>query len=446
MKNTSHLLVGTIILLSPFLACADDWPQWLGPQRDGVWRESGIIESFPKDGPKIRWRTPIGGGYAGPSVVGNRVYVADRQLSTGARNPSSAFSRNDIPGTERILCLDESNGQILWKHEYDANYTMSYAAGPRVTPIVSGGKVFALGGEGHLVCLDAATGKPLWLHDFKQEYQARTPMWGFASNPLLDGNKLICLAGGQGSLVVAFDKDTGRELWRSLNSREPGYSPPTIVTVGGHRQLIIWEPQAVHSLDPETGRPYWSYPWQIRSGLSLATPRLSGDLLFLTSFYTSSRLLKLDADKPAFTVAWEGHGKSEKNTDTLHSLITTPFIEDGYIYGVCSYGQLRCVKLDTGDRLWEDLTATGTHGQPIRWATAFIVKQADRFWIFNEKGDLIIAKLSPKGYQELSKAHLIDPDNRDPNREVVWSHPAFANRCVYVRNDQEIVCASLAGP
>jgi outer membrane protein assembly factor BamB len=121
----------------------------------------------------------------------------------------------------------------------------------------------------------------------------------------------------------------------------------------------------------------------------------------------------------------------------------TPFLEDGYIYGVCSYGQLRCLKMETGERVWETLQAT-TSGEPVRWANAFIVKNGDRFFLFNEKGDLIIAKLSPRGYEEISRAHLLEPTNKDCGRPVVWSHPAFANRHVYARNDKEIICVDLA--
>ena len=424
-------------------AIADDWPQWLGPQRDGIWRESGIIGEFPKGGRVVRWRTPIGGGYTGPAVAGGRVFVMDRQLAAGTKDARSAPGRPGIPGTERVLCLDEADGRILWKHEYDCPYTMAYAGGPRATPLVAGGKVYTLGGEGNLLCLDVSDGKVLWSHDFKTEFHARTPTWGFAGHPLLDGGKLICLAGGEGSVAVAFDKDTGREIWRALSAREPGYCPPTIITAGGARQLIIWHPESVNSLDPETGKPYWSHPWSIRAGLSIATPRQAGDLLLLSSFYTSSRCFRLDAAKPAATLLWQGTRNSEMQTDTLHSLMSTPFIEDGHIYGVCSYGQLRCLKLDTGERVWETFAAT-TGDKPVRWANAFIIRNDGRFFLANEKGDLIIARLTPKGYEETSRAHLLDATNPDPRRLVVWSHPAFANRCVYARNDREIICVSLA--
>jgi outer membrane protein assembly factor BamB len=422
---------------------ADDWPQWLGPQRDAVWRESGIVAKFPTNGPPVRWRASIGGGYAGPVVANGRVYVADRRLAQGASNPADPFDRGVISGGERVVCLSEADGQVLWKYEYECPYTISYPAGPRVAPLVSQGKVYTLGAEGNLFCLDATDGKVLWSHEFKKDYGIKAPMWGFAGNPLLDGNRLICLVGGAGSTVVAFDKDTGKELWRALSAEEPGYSSPVIYEAGGTRQLILWHPEAANALDPETGAVYWSVPFKSRAGMTLATPRKLGDQLFFTAFYSGSLMLRLDSAKPAAAVAWRTLKVNEKDTTHLNAVMCTPFLEDGYIYGVCSYGQLRCLKMETGERVWETFQAT-TSGEAVRWANAFIVKNGDRFFLFNEKGDLIMAKLSPRGYEEISRAHLLEPTNKDCGRFVVWSHPAFANRHVYARNDREIICADLA--
>ena len=431
----------TLIITTASLR-ADDWPQWLGPQRDAVWREEGILEKFPTGGPKVRWRMPIGGGYSGPAVADGRVYIIDRQLAKDASNPKNAFDRSRIPGMERVLCFNETDGKQLWAHEYDCPYTVSYASGPRTTPLIGGGKVYTLGAEGHLFCLDAVTGKKVWARDFKKDFGIPTPMWGFAGHPLLEGNKLICLVGGEGSVAVAFNKDTGKELWRALSAPEPGYAPPIIYQAGGKRQLIVWQPQSLNSLDPETGAVYWSEPGKANYGMTIATPRQLGDLLYVTSFYNGSVMMRLDRDKPAAKKVWQSKKVSEKDTDALHTVMSTPFLEDGYIYGVCSYGQLRCLKADTGERVWETFAATS--GKPVRWANAFLVKNADRFFLFNESGDLLIAKLTPKGYEEISRAHLLDATNTDPGRPVVWSHPAFANRSVYARNDKEIVCLSLA--
>ena len=430
--------------LSVAYASADDWPQWLGPQRDGVWRENGIVEKLPTNGLKFRWRVPVGGGYSGPAVAKGRVYLMDRRLAKDVKPPSNAFSRGEIPGTERVLCLNAADGKVLWQHEYDCPYTVSYAAGPRVTPAVADDKVYSLGAEGNLFCFEAENGTAIWSNDFKKSFQIKTPMWGFAGHPLVDGKKLICLAGGNGSVAVAFDKDTGQELWRALSAKEPGYAPPMIYEFAGKRQLIIWHPEAVNALDPETGKVFWTYPLtpSVRSGMTIPTPRKVGDLLFLTSFYNGSLLLRVNSEKPS--LVWQSTKVSEMDTDGLHSVMATPLIENGYIYSPCSYGQFRCLKLETGERLWE--TFEPTSGKSARWGHAFIVKHAPsgNAFLFSERGDLIIAKLSPEKYEEISRAHLLDPVNRDPNRPVVWSHPAFANRSVYARNDKEIVCVSLA--
>ncbi len=439
-------------------AAADDWPQWLGPQRDGVWREDGILDKFPTGGPKVRWRVPIGSGYAGPAVADGRVYVTDFTPRPGAAAPKDPFARGSIPGREHVLCLDDASGRVVWKCEYEVDYTISYPAGPRATPLIAGGKVYSLGAMGDLLCLDAESGKVLWSHNFPKEYGAPVPMWGFAAHPLLDGDRVITLAGGDGSVVVAFHKDTGKELWRNLSSFSIGYCPPVIYTVGRTRQLIVWHPEAVCGLEPETGKLYWEVPFKLhQSALSIPMPTFDGnDRLFITSFYNSALMLKLDRDKPAASVLWRGKGKGEKptQTDALHSIIPTPVFRDGHIYGVDSYGELRCLDAKDGRRVWTTRSATRPfkNGQPDesptkeddRWGNAFLTPQGDRFFLFNEHGELIIARLTPAGYTEIDRAKLLEADNKMRGRPVVWTHPAYAHRNVYARNDHEIVSASLA--
>ena len=427
-------------------AMAEDWPQWLGPNRDSVWRETGIVQSFSSNGPPILWRTALGAGYSGPVVAKERVYATDRQLAEGANNPANPFARGIINGSERILCFNEADGKLIWKHEYDCPYTVSYPAGPRVAPLVSDGKVFSLGAEGHLFCLDADKGKVLWSHDFKKDFNLKTPLWGFAGHPVLDGNRLICLAGGEGTTAVAYDKDTGKELWRALTAKEPGYSSPVLFELGGKRQVIIWHPESANGLDPETGAVYWSQPFVSRSGMTIATPRKLGNRLFFTTFYSGSLMLEFPGSvtsNSAPAVLWRTQKASETDTTHLNAVMCTPFLEEGNIYGVCSYGQLRCLKAESGERVWETFQATTT-GEPVRWGNAFIVKNGNRFFLFNENGDLIIARLTPSGYQEVSRAHLLEPTNTAAGRNVLWSHPGFANRHIYARNDKELLCADLA--
>ena len=421
----------------------DDWPQWLGPNRDSVWREEGILEKFPAGGPKVRWRVAITGGFSGPAVAGGRVFITDRKVAAGARvNAGDPFDLGVIAGSERVLCLDERDGRVLWTHEYQCSYSVSYPAGPRATPVVSGGRVFTLGTEGNLFCLDAETGKVIWSRDFKKDFGVKTPLWGFAAHPFLDGDKLICLVGGAGSVAVAFHKDDGRELWRALTAKEPGYSPPVICEAGGRRQLIVWHPESLNSLDPESGGVLWTIPAKIHQAVSIATPRKLDDLLLVSSFYNGSVMVRLDAQKPVAKVAWRTQRMSEKDTRHLNALMSTPFLEAGHLYGVCNYGQLRCLKAATGERLWEDKEIL-TKGRELECANAFLVKNGGRFFLCAENGDLIIVHLSPKGPQEISRCHLIDPTGSYQGRDVVWSHPAFANGSIYARNDREIVCADL---
>jgi outer membrane protein assembly factor BamB len=436
--RTTYGMFILFTLVAGAVARADDWPQWLGPQRDAVWRETGILEKFPEKGPLVRWRTPIAAGYTGPAVADGHVYVLDRVLAEGAKNPGNAFMRGKIPGRERILCLSEADGKVLWKHEYDCIYTISYPLGPRTTPLIHDRKVYTLGAEGNLFCLETADGKVVWAHDLKSEYHTQAPMWGYSAHPLLDGQKLICMVGGKGSTVVAFDKDSGKEIWRSLESKNLGYCAPIIYEAGGKRQLIIWHGEAVNGLDPETGMVYWTVPFTSYQAMSISMPRKVGDYLFLTSTFGGSLMLRLGLEHPSAEIAWRGNVKK----NSFDSVFATPFVEDGHVYGTSSDGELVCIKAETGERLWSTLEPN--RGKKARCADIFLVKNGDRFFLATEKGDLIIAKLSPKGYEEISRTHLLDPTSAAFGREVIWSHPAFANRSVYARNDKEIVCFALA--
>ncbi|MSQ93397.1 MAG: pyrrolo-quinoline quinone [Gemmataceae bacterium] len=432
-------------------AHADDWPQWLGPQRDGVWREAGIVAKFPEGGPKVRWRTPIAEGYSGPAVANGKVYITDRVRAKGVKNPDNAFDRKTrVAGVERVLCLNEADGKIVWEQVYPCEYQISYASGPRTTPIVAGGKVYTYGAMGHLYCFDADTGKIHWSKEMLKEYKMNVPVWGFSGNPLLDGDRLICLVGGEGSVAVAFHKDTGKEIWKSLSSAEPGYAPPVIFEIGGKRQLILWHPESINSLDPKSGKVYWSHRYnkkkQLGAGMSIPTPRLDGDNLFFTNFYDGSLMLKTNGTQPP-TITWQKAGRSvmPEDTDGLHSVMVTPVIKSGHIYGVDSYGEMRCLDEKTGERIWS--THQPVTGKSTRWGNAFIVEQGGRFILFNELGDLIICKMTPKGYEEIDRANILTPTNTmapPGGRRVIWSHPAFANRSVYARNDKEIICVSMA--
>lgn len=428
------------LLLLATSALADDWPQWLGPQRDGVWREEGVLKSFPEGGPRVRWRAKVGSGYAGPAVANGRVYLMDRIVTDPSRVPGDPFLRAFIPGQERVLCFNEADGELIWKHEYECQYSISYPSGPRTTPTVKDGKVYTLGAEGDLCCLDAEEGEIIWSRNFKKDFGAETPVWGHSAHPLVEGDLLICMVGGAGSTVVAFNKDTGEEVWRALTAKEPGYCPPVIYEAGRARQLIVWHSDAVNSLNPETGETYWSQPIEAKFAMAIATPRKAGDYLFCMSFPDQTMLLKLNTEKPAAELVWKGtHGKA------VYGIMSTPLIEDGYIYAPCADGEFRCVKLETGERVWETFAPT-TGDRRARWGNVFLIKHepSGRVFLANEKGDLIIARLSPAGYDEISRVRLLEATGSAGGRAVLWSHPAFANRNIYARNDAELISVSLA--
>ncbi len=415
---------------------AADWPRWMGPDGDGVWREDGVLERFPDGGPKILWRSPVGSGYAGPAVAGGRVFVMDRVLEDQVTQRVQ----------ERLWCLDEGTGQSIWMHGEPTVYTAAYPAGPRATPTVDGDRIYTVGTEGRLQCLAASSGEVLWSKDYRADYGAKTPTWGFAAAPLVDGDQIICLVGGPGAVVVSFDKRTGEENWWALSAREPGYCAPCLVEYAGNRQLLVWHPEALNALDPATGDVLWSVPWEIRAGLTIPMPRIDGDRLFLTAFYNGSLMLRLQPDGSRPEILWRTMEASERRTTHLNSIMSTPVLHDGHIYGVCSYGQFRCLEMETGRRVWEDLTLA-VRGDPVRWGNVFLTPHRDRFFLFNENGELLIARLTPAGPEVLGRAHILEPNGVDlRQRPIVWSHPAYANRKCFARNDTEIVCVDLAAP
>jgi outer membrane protein assembly factor BamB len=434
MMPLMHRLALCVVLITCCAVEAEDWPEWRGAGRKGIWNETGIVDRFASATLTPKWRTPIGGGFAGPAVAGGRIYVTDF-IATGGNK-----------GFERAHCLDQQTGKILWTREWPVSYQgISYAYGPRATPTVDGGRVYILGASGVLVCLDARTGTVLWRKDYVSDFGTTIPVWGIAGAPIVDGPRLIAVVAGQpNAKVVGFDKLTGKELWRSLDSdTEPGYSQPLLIESSGVRQLIVWHASALSSLNPATGKPLWQEPFRINLSVALASPVYDGARLLVTSFYNGSLFMQVDGAHAR--KLWQGKSASEINTDGLHSVVNTPVIDGDYIYGICSYGQFRCLNAKTGERVWETLAVTK---EKARWASGFIVRNGERYFINNDRGELIIAGLSPKGYEEISRAQLLKPTSNPGNRRelgmVNWSHPAYANRHIYARNDEEIIAVPLA--
>ncbi|MBN2583111.1 MAG: PQQ-like beta-propeller repeat protein [Planctomycetes bacterium] len=426
------VLAAVCLLSTTCRVAADDWPQWRGPGRDGVWRETGVLDRFPDARIKLRWRAPISAGYSGPTVADGRVYVTDR-----LEEPDEV---------ERVHCFHCSTGRPLWTHAYPCSYDdVSYPAGPRAAVSLDDGRAYALGTTGHLLCLDAADGRVLWQKTPGRDYDVRMPIWGVSAAPLVHGDLLIVQLGAAGgACVVALDKRSGAEQWRALDD-DASYSAPVIVEQAGRGVLVCWTGENVVGLDPATGKTYWQYPFPPKKMvINVPTPVSDGKRLFLSAFYDGSLMLRLGQDAPRVEKIWRRRGPSERDTDSLHAMIATPVLQGDYVYGVDSYGQLRCLAAATGDRVWEDLTAT----PPARWSNIHIVRNGQRYWMFNERGELLIATLSPDGFGEISRATLIEPTTGQLSQRggVCWAHPAYAYKHVFARNDRELVCASLAAP
>lgn len=418
------------VLIGPYVGttAAAEWPGWRGNNGDGVWREDRIVDRLPAGQIPIKWRTPVSSGYSGPTVAGGRVFVSDRVTEPTQR--------------ERVLCFRWDTGELLWAHEYECPYRdVSYTAGPRASITLHDGLAYALGTMGHLHCLEAATGKVVWKKDLNDLYRIRMPIWGIAGSPVVYEDLVIIQVGGSDACLVAFDRKTGEERWRSLEDRA-GYSTPIVVQQAGRDLMITWTGDRVVGLDPRSGEPHWSYPFPPKNmPLTIATPVKNGDLLFVSAFYEGSLMLRLLPESLAVEKVWQRAGPSEQKTDALHALMSTPLIVNDYIYGIDSHGELRCLRATDGERLWESLEIVPR----ARWSTAHLVPNGDRVWVFNERGELLITSMTPEGVEIGSRAQLIDPTKDQLNRRggVTWSHPAFAYRHIFARNDRELICASL---
>lgn len=414
---------------------AQDWAQWRGNDRDGTWSETGLVAEFDQESLKTRWSQPVSAGYSGPTVADGRVYLMDRRTENGQQ-------------TERVLCFDSNRGDPIWQHEYQADYAnVGYGAGPRASVTIEDGIAYSLGTMGNVCCLDAKTGDVIWQRDLDRDYRVsetrRMPIWGISGSPLIYRENVILHVGGaDGACVVALNKRTGEEVWRALDDRAQ-YSSPILVKQNGKDVVVCWTGDSVAGINPETGKVYWRFPFlPSRMPIGVATPVVQGNRLFFTSFYDGALMLEMDSPEMTVSEVWRASGPNERRTKALHSIISTPVWLGDYIYGVDSYGELRCLSASDGERVWEDLSAVPRS----RWSTIHFVQNKNLTWMFNERGELILAKLTPEEFVEISRVQIIEPTTEQLRQRngVCWSHPAFADRCIFVRNDQELKCISLA--
>ena len=430
-------LTGLLVWLATVASASEphaSWSDFRGPRGDGHSEATGLPWQWNEQ-QNVAWKTPLPGrGWSSPVVWGDQAWM------TTATEDGHRLS---------VLAVDLHTGRLI--HELDLFHvaepepidtTNSYAS---PSPVIEAGRVYVHFGTYGTACIATDTGKTVWARrDFPVDHQK-----GPGSSPILFGDLLIFQCDGNDvQYVVALEKTTGRTAWRTarsvdLSARDPDYrksfSTPLLLEHDGQPQLVIWHAESVNGLDPETGRPLWSVPLDPNYAMSIVTPRQLGRYLFVGGIVNKSALLRLSSSPPAADVVWRG-----KRELGIGPVMVTPMLEDEYLYGVDGKGELRCVELATGEQLWTNYSAATSGDRGAHSACAFLVKQGDRFFLASETGELIIARLSPEKYSEVSRAKIIEPTGTAFGRSVWWSHPAFANRCVYARNDKELICVSLA--
>jgi outer membrane protein assembly factor BamB len=409
-----------LLLVAP--AQAEDWPRWRGPRGDGTWFGPKLPTTWPKAGLPVVWRKPIGGGYAGVSIANGRAITMDRPADTAS---------------ERVLCFDMSTGDLLWSHTYAADYShMRYDNGPRAAPTIHDGKVYTLGAIGHAHCLDAMTGEVLWSIDTVAAWDAGIPIWGFAASPVVRGDTVILHVGAQpGGCLVAVDRTTGEERWRSLDD-PAGYCTPIIITTsgggGGGDQLINWNPKRITSVNPDTGKLNWAFDFPITNGVSIATPIFADGIIFIASFWHGAKAIELGDTPRDATILWED--------ELLRGLMSQPLYRDGHAYLLERQFGLVCFNYRTGQRQWQDENPPMTRRErnpqaAMMWlANSDTPGSPDRVLILNALGDLILARFTPTGYIEQSRTHIIDE---------TWAHPALSDNHLVARSDTQILCVRL---
>jgi outer membrane protein assembly factor BamB len=421
MKRTLWIFV----LLIQGTILASDWPQWRGPNRDGVWTESGILSSFPSTGLLPKWKASVGFGYSSPIIANGMLYLSDLLVEKPIAH-------------ERVLCFDAHTGKQVWKAEHDASppdwfFGSDQMRGPGSTPIIHAGRVYATSTFGTLTCLNARTGMVVWKRDIDTDYQI--PSSSLDASPLIDGNLLIVSIGGKPAAgVVAFDLLTGREVWRAL-AETATWSSPVIISAGGTRQLIVWMRQSITSLNPTNGAVYWREP-TVSGGSpgfsAVSTPVIQGDRLLV-----SGLMFQLDKTRPAAKVLWPD---TPSGTRRILSDTSTPLLKDDSVYSPRSGGLFVCLDAATGQERWQTNTVTELR----QGACVHLTPNGSSLFLFTDQGDLVQARLSPEGYVELGRTHLIDPTSPLFEKKFAWAAPAFANQNIFVRNDRELRCYSLA--
>ena len=397
-----------VALLAAAPIAAQDWPDFRGPERDGVYPGT-VTERFPEGGPEVLWKRPVGAGFSSPVVANGRLILFHR-----------------VESNEVIEALEAATGKAIWKHEYPTDYRddFGFDPGPRASPVVAGGQVYTFGAEGMLTCVSFATGKPIWRIDAHEEYQVEKGFFGAASTPLIDGNRLFLNVGGEnGAGIVALDKDTGKLLWKATE-HDASYSSPVMAEIGGKQRLVFFTREGLAVLEPEDGAVVYERRWRSRSNASVnaAMPVMAGDVVLLTASYGTGALALRFTGAGEPQELWSGE-------EGLSSHYSTPVLKDGVLYGYDGrqeYGQaLRAVELETGKTLWsEEGFGAGT-----------VTLAGDVLALMREDGELALARANPRKFELLARAQILSG--------TVRAYPALADGRFYARNESMLVCVRL---
>ncbi len=394
------------LLLLPL--AAQDWPQLLGPARNGVYAGSDLAESWPQAGPAMVWKRDVGQGFSAPVVAEGRLILFHR-----------------VANREKVESIDAKTGRTVWVFDYPTAYRddFGFDEGPRAAPMIAGGRIYTVGAEGALHALDFATGAKLWSANTRQQFGAPKGFFGVASGPLVEGDKVLVNVGApNGAGIVAFDRETGKVMW-TATSDEASYSAPVAATIGGARHVLFLTRAGFVDLDPATGKVRYQMRWRSRNEASVnaATPLVIGDMVFLSASYgTGATVLRFAGAQ------WERLWVSD---EALSNHYSTSVYRDGYLFGYHGrqeYGQsLRAVELKTGKVAWsQDDFGAGT-----------VILAGDRLLLLRESGELMVAPATPKGFHPAAKAQLL--------LGPVRAYPALANGLLYLRNEKTLACFNL---
>jgi outer membrane protein assembly factor BamB len=394
-----------------------DWPQWQGPDRTGVSKETGLLQEWPKGGPPLAWKVKgLGGGYSAPSVAAGRVF-------------GMSYRGKD----EGVWALDEATGKELWWTRIADAAKIGYGEGSRCTPTVDGDVLYALGTGGDLVCLAVKDGKEVWhknlMKDFGGRYMAN---WGYCESPLIDGDKLICTPGGKDATTVALDKKTGSVVWKGPVPKgdAAGYASPIAIDAAGHKQYVHFLRGGIAGIDAATGKFLWRYDRVANGTANAMTPIFHDGYVFASSAYNAGGgLVKLSQTADGGVKA-EEVWFTDKNMRNHHGGL---ILLDGYLYGANGGnegGYLDCLDFKTGRVMWDE------RDKGRRGVKKGSVALADgRIYYRQEDGPMILFEPSPKEY--LERGRFEQPDR---SRANAWTHPVVANGKLYLRDQDVLLC------